>query len=437
MAEKKEEKDTKKKITKKEKKEKVEKKKSKKLLIIVIVILSILVLCLLGVVGYFVYRNSLENKTTGSNWSDKYYEFLKSQNNGNKLNWMFTKKSKISFVESKEIEDPLMLVKNETKCSGLKGECESINILGIVDGEVKYFIGTIAKKEEAKLYYDIEKKEYKYYLKSTYDNNENYVSLDTIVTDYEKYDAYNEAVKRNITDFDSEEYYNLLSEMDKKKNEDSTREVISITEENRKVTQETVDGKKIEYNTIDGQLVDTDVTPKYFEFEKDMKPIKIREEIIVGKDNYKELDDQVTKAIEKVVKKQVDLIEQTKKDIEKAKEEKQAAEELKKAEEEKKKAEEAAKMGLKVGSYTLKYGKYIGAYADEGNVLVLNPNGQCTYNGASCTYSVGTHDFAQDESTRGSYHTCLIVNADYMHYLMPYNNSSIGDGDIGEFNYVG
>ena len=84
-----------------------------------------------------------------------------------------------------------------------------------------------------------------------------------------------------------------------------------------------------------------------------------------------------------------------------------------------------------------KYGKYIGAAADEGHVLVLNPNGACTYNGASCTYSIGTHDFAQDESTRGSYETCLIIKADYTHYLMPYTNTSIGDGDIGEFNYAG
>lgn len=419
----------------KKKKNKKENKISKKN--IIIIVLAVLVVILVCVVGWFVYRNSLENKTTGSKWSDKYYEFLKSQNNGNKLNWMFTNKSEISFVNSKEIEDPLMLVKNETKCSGNNDNCESVNILGIVDGEVRYFVGTSAKKESVKLYYDIEKKEYKYYLKSTYDNNENYVSLDTIVTDYEKYDVYNEAVKRNITDFKSEEYYNLLSEMDRKKNEDATREVISITEENSKVAQETVDGKTIEYNAIDGQLVDTEVTPKYFEFEKDMKPIKIREEIIGSKDDYKELDDQVTKAIEKVVEKQIDLIEQTKKDIEKAKEEKQAADEAKRAEEEKKKAEEAARLGLKVGSYTLKYGKYIGAAADEGHVLVLNPNGACTYNGASCTYSVGTHDFAQDESTRGSYHTCLIINADFTFYLMPYTNTSIGDGDIGEFNYAG
>ena len=172
----------------KKKKNKKENKISKKN--IIIIVLAVLVVILVCVVGWFVYRNSLENKTTGSKWSDKYYEFLKSQNNGNKLNWMFTNKSEISFVNSKEIEDPLMLVKNETKCSGNNDNCESVNILGIVDGEVRYFVGTSAKKESVKLYYDIEKKEYKYYLKSTYDNNENYVSLDTIVTDYEKYDLY-------------------------------------------------------------------------------------------------------------------------------------------------------------------------------------------------------------------------------------------------------
>ena len=96
----------------KKKKNKKENKISKKN--IIIIVLAVLVVILVCVVGWFVYRNSLENKTTGSKWSDKYYEFLKSQNNGNKLNWMFTNKSEISFVNSKEIEDPLMLVKNET-----------------------------------------------------------------------------------------------------------------------------------------------------------------------------------------------------------------------------------------------------------------------------------------------------------------------------------
>ncbi len=404
---------------------------------IIIVVLTVLVVILVCIVGWFIYKNSLEDKTTGSNWSDKYYEFLKNQNNDKKLNWMFDNKTEITFVKSKEIEEPLMLVKNDTKCAGDNSDCEAINVLGIVDGEVEFFVGTTSKKEEARLYYDIEKKEYKYYLKSTYEGNERYYSLDTIVTDYEKYNVYKEAEKRKITDYNSKEYKKLQDEIYKKKSEDTTREEITINENNAKVTQETVDGKTIEYNTIDSQLVDTGVTLKYFEYEKGMKPIKIREEIIKGKDSYKELSEQVTKAIEEVVKQQIDLMEQTKRDIEKAKKDKQAAEEAKRAAEEKKKVEKAAKSGLKVGKYTLKYGKYIGSYASEGNILVLNPNGACTYNGASCTYSIGTHDFAQDESTRGSYETCLIIKADYTHYLMPYTNTSIGDGDIGEFNYAG
>ena len=424
-----------------EKKEKnnTEKKKESKISkkTIIIVVLSILVVALACIIGWLVWNNSQADKTTGSEWSDKYYEFLKNQNKNNKLNWLFEDKTEISFVESKEIEDPIMLVKSDKKCDLDKNGCESIQVLGIVDGEVQWFSGYTASNVDSKLYYDIEKKEYKYYIKNGFENNDMYYSLDTIVTDHEKYDAYKEAEKRGITDYSSEEYSNLITEIVEKMEKDPTREVININKENEKVVQETVDGKTIEYNTIDSKLVDTGVESEYFDYDKDMKPIEIRKKVIEGKNEYKELDKQVSKAIEKVVKKQVDLIEKTKQDIEKAKADKAAAEEAKRAEEEKKKAEEAAKAGLKVGNYTLKYGKYVGEAAAEGITLVLSPNGQCTYNGASCTYTIGTYDFAQDESTRGSYHTCLIVNADYTYHLMPYSNTSIGDGDINSFNFSG
>ena len=99
---------------------------------------------------------------------------------------------------------------------------------------MEFFVGTTSKKEEARLYYDIEKKEYKYYLKSTYEGNERYYSLDTIVTDYEKYNVYKEAEKRKITDYNSKEYKKLQDEIYKKKSEDTTREEITINEKNKR-----------------------------------------------------------------------------------------------------------------------------------------------------------------------------------------------------------
>lgn len=314
---------------------------------IIIIVLVVLVVILLGVVGWFVYNNSQVDKTTGSEWSDKYYEFLKNQNKNNKLNWLFEDKTEISFVESKEIEDPIMLVKSDKKCDLDKNGCESIQVLGIVDGEVQWFSGYTASNVDSKLYYDIEKKEYKYYIKNGFENNDMYYSLDTIVTDHEKYDAYKEAEKRGITDYSSEEYSNLITEIVDKMEKDPTREVININKENEKVVQETVDGKTIEYNTIDSKLVDTGVESEFFDYDKDMKPIEIRKKVIEGKNEYKELDKQVSKAIEKVVKKQVDLIEQTEQDIERAKADKQAAEEAKRAEEEKEKSRRSSKCRIK------------------------------------------------------------------------------------------
>ena len=74
-------------------------KNSKKNL--VIIILAIVVVVLVGIIAILLYRNSLENKTTGSDWSDKYYNFLKEQNKKKNVNDVLSNESEISFVQSK------------------------------------------------------------------------------------------------------------------------------------------------------------------------------------------------------------------------------------------------------------------------------------------------------------------------------------------------
>ena len=92
---------------------------------------------------------------------------------------------------------------------------------------------------------------------------------------------------------------------------------------------------------------------------------------------------------------------------------------------------------ISVGSYNIKYGTYVGADASEGINLVLEKDGKCTYDNKPCTYQVGKFDFAQDESTKGSYKDCLIITSDYTYHLYPYNNSTLGDGDINSYTYSG
>jgi len=94
--------------------------------------------------------------------------------------------------------------------------------------------------------------------------------------------------------------------------------------------------------------------------------------------------------------------------------------------------------GISLGNYTVKYGNYEGDAAASGETLVLKENGTGTYNGKSCTWSKGTHDFAQDSSTRGSIKDCIIIKtSEGNYYLYASSSSTLTDGDITIFNYVG
>jgi hypothetical protein len=90
---------------------------------------------------------------------------------------------------------------------------------------------------------------------------------------------------------------------------------------------------------------------------------------------------------------------------------------------------------IKIGNKTMKYGTYNGSDAAEGIILKLNSDGTCTYDGQNCTYTIGTHDFAQDASTKGSYKDCIIINADYTYYYYPLNETNLTDGGIYNFIY--
>ena len=436
MAEEKEkkEKETKKKKVKKDNKKEKENKKSKKPLIIVIVVLSILVLSLLGVVGFLVYRHSLENKTTGSTWSDKYYEFLKEQSKAKKVNESLGKESDISFVQTKSMKDPMMVVEYDTKYDNK--DFEGISVFGIVDDKVIYLGGQSYEKEEVKLYYDIDKKEYKYYIHGQSKDAESFTSLDNIKYDYDNYNVLKLMEEKGITDFNSDEYKKLAQETAEKQLNDTTREQYNYYKDDKKVTQNTLDGKTIEYNKADEKFVDVDVEPETFDYKQGMDIIKLRDEVVDGKTDYKEIDDLLNKAIKKIVKEQIDLVEKVKQDIEKAKAD------IKADEERKAKEAEAAlyAKGLTVGSHNLKFGNYTTSVPDGGidrvplyGTITLKPNGvfhiKTNFEQSSGelrnidedgTYTVGTAINSFDEqdaikfTTKSGYRFTFFVTDNYM-----------------------
>lgn len=402
---------------------------------IIIIMLSIVVVVLVAIISILLYRNSLENKTTGSDWSDKYYKFLKEQNKKKEINSVLSKKSNISFVQSDTEKNPYMIVKSETD-----DKREMVSLYAIEDEKVVYINGYSGEKAIVKLYYNIEKKKYSYYLYTHYDTVDSYISLDTIKYNYDNYNVYKVMEEKGITDYDSQEARDIMNEFNEKRSKDDKIEEINIYENDKKIEQKTLDGTTVGYDKIDEKLVDTNVEPKYFDYKKDASNIKLREEVVKGKNDYKDIEKLLNKAIEKVVKEQIDLVEKTKRDIEAAKNEI-------KADEERKAKEEEERSGLKVGSYRIKYGRYEWDLAELGDpgrkeVYILNSDKTCThitYEGQtlSCTFKVGRATDGQSIESMVERDALIITdNGGYERSYFP-KTGGFRDTDLENFLYKG
>ena len=423
---------------KKKEKEKAANEKNKKFKKIFIGLSAVIVLILATIIGGAIYKNTLENKTTGSTWTDKYYQFLKEQKEAKEVDTALKEESDISFVQSEYMTNPVMVVKNEYKED--KKEYEYVGVFGIDDDKVTFLGGYSGNDAELKLYYDIEKKIYKYYIHIHNEDSSMYTSLDTILYDYDNYSIVKYLKEKGDPKENTEEYENAVKEFNNKKNEDEKREEIFIYESDNKVEQKKLDGTTLEYNKIDEKLVDTGVEPKYFDYKKDMKNLDLREEIVEGKQDYKEIKTLVDKAIEKVVKDQIALIEKTKQDIENAKAEI-------KADEEKKAKEKAEKEGFKVGTYTLKYGRYEWDLAEVGDpgrkeTYILRSDKTCThtdYEGktTNCTFKAGRATDGQSIESMVERDALIIHESNgYQRSYFP-KNGGFRDTDLENFLYKG
>ena len=427
-----------KKETKEELKEKTisQNKNSKKNLIIII--LSIVVVILAFIVGLFIYRNSMENKTTGSDWSDKYYDFLREQSKKKDVNDVLSEESELSFVKGEKEKYPYMIVKKEFDDSGKTSEM--VSMFAIDDGKVKYINGFGANKVEVKLYYNVDRKEYNYYLHTVSDTYEDYRSLDSIKYDYNNYNVYKTLEEKGIKDVDSEEAKKIKNEFRDKRSNDNNIDEFTINDTDKKVEQKTLDGKTLEYNKVDEKIVDTGVGPKYFDYKKDMDTVDLRKEVVKVQKDYKDIDKLLNKAIEKVVKEQIDMIEKVKQDIENAKNEI-------KADEEKKAKEAEERAGFKVGSYRIKYGRYewdLGELGDYGRkeVYILNSDQTCTYTDYdgktfSCTFRVGRATDGQSIESAVERDALIIKGSDgYERSYFP-KSDGFRDTDLENFIYKG
>lgn len=324
---------------------------SKKIIIIIAIIILVVIIGA-GIIGYLAYQNIENNKTTGTDWGDIYYNYLedaKQTKEGKLINYGLydnVENATIQFCQIKDEDTPSMVIKY-TK-SGNK----YITIWDINEEKNKPDVEFKPEKEELKLLYNIEKQEYEWYC---YQNEEGH-------------ELYTEIMPTEDTTNEGQIIYKIydFKETDLPKDEE--------LEETEKLTI-----SKFEETFIIPDFEES----KEISIDLDASKRKLKEAVTESVKEYKSEDEILTENVKETVENKLTELTNKKEKIKKVEEDKKKQEEeearLKAEEENKKKAEETTNKeieGLKVGSYTLKYGTYKGKdyeYTDnaDGAVDVL------------------------------------------------------------------
>jgi len=325
-----------------EKKNNIEKentKSSKKIILIAIILLVIIIIATIG--GIFGYQQYEESKTTGTEWGDTYYAYLKSatSKDSNKEEYGLKegmKNTQLQFIEVGE-NNPVMLMTYDYE------EDSYVNIYR-TNGENQ--VDKIVYQEPARVdfLYDIQYKSYAWYIHTENETEDSYKKIYTVLENPEQ----NNEAEYTITKGDT-------------------------------TAQNTVSGETITLSKFDETFVKPVIEASTkIDFTEDITNKDLKKNISEGIDGYKTQDKIVTEEIKKATENKVTEVENTKQSIETAKAEVKAEEERKAAEEAKRKEEEEAKKGLQVGPYRLKYGTYKTDAANMGDyygTLQLKPNG--------------------------------------------------------------
>lgn len=314
--------------------EETKKKTNKKILIITVITLIVVIGASIG--GYFVFKYFGENKTTGTEWGDTYYAYLKSatDKNSNKEDYGLKngmQNKQLQFIEVGET-NPIMVMTYENEGKPYVNIYKT-NGVNQVDRIMYQEPSTI------EFLYDIQYNSYSWYIHIENETEDSYKKIYTVLENPEK----NNEAEHTITKGDA-------------------------------TTQTTLSGETITIPKFDELFVKPEVEPSTkIDFSEDIEQKELKENISTAVEGYKPQEEIVTEDVKKATENKVTELENTKQKIETAKAEI-------KADEERKAAEEAAK-GLKVGNYHLKYGTYKSSLGEAicGGTYILNQDGTFTY----------------------------------------------------------
>ena len=333
----------------------------KGLKIALVILLIIVVIAGASIGAVFVHKHYSENKSTGAEWGDIYYNYITTDDESvesfNKPSYLDD--AEIGFIQVDGYSNPLMVVTGKKDQADTNFNYTMIYEINENNVTNPTSIGTTANLN-VEFLFDVQKKKYDYFVERTSEVSTTYTSVDTAIKDQKKHKEIQDRVSngKEISELTSDEFGAIENEYEEYKKNDKTRVEYDIKKEEQTFSQNTLSGETISYDKTSEYVIDTGVKNETFSYSKDMEKADIRENIESEVKDYKTIDETVTEDVKTAVDQKVQEVETKKQQVETAKAEIKADEERKAAEEAARKAAEEAALGLKVGNYRLKYGTY-------------------------------------------------------------------------------
>lgn len=276
---------------------------------IIIPIIVAIILIVLGIGGYFGYKYTEENKTTGTEWGDTYYAYMKSATNENSNKEDYGLKdnmenTKIQFIDVGE-DNPIMAMTYDF-------EGDSYINLYTTKGEKQ--VDKIMYQDPATIefLYNIEAKSYDWYLHTENEAEDSYKKIYTMLENSNQ----NNEVEYTIVKGDS-------------------------------TAQNTISGENITLSKFDETFIKPAIESiRKIDFTENIDMKVLKNNITKSVETYKKQEEIITEEIKTEIENKIAEIEKIRQQIETAKVEiaqKEAEEKAKAEEEAKKKAEEEAK----------------------------------------------------------------------------------------------
>ncbi len=369
-----------------------EKEKNKKgLKIVLIILLIVVVVAGASVGGYFGYKHYSENKSTGTEWADTYYNYIVNDEPNTEEYYKIgsLQDAKVGFIQTGEYSEPLMIITGKKNQNDLNLNCTAVYKIDENNNVIKATGSATTENVDVEFLFDVQKKKYNYFINTSNGWSSTYTSIDTAIKDQKKYKEIQEKITNGKSEVTTDDSTAIKKEYEEYKKNDLTRTEYTISKAEQIVTQNTLSGETISYDKLSEYVIDTGIEEKTFDYSKDMEKSDIRNAIESEIKECKTIEENVTEEVKTAVEQKVQEVENKKQQIETAKAEIKADEERKAAEEETK--EQAQ------NDDDIKYGTYKGTGGNagvyNGAKLVIKPNNTYTMYFADGTTQSGGWTF--------------------------------------------